>query len=223
MSSEYVFDRDRKARIGMDEVVFCLPKTPEQISEAVTYAQANTERMLFTRLEPEKHAKLPSETRALFNYDERSHIALFGDVPEAEGTTQVAIVTAGTSDMRVALEAQQTLSYYAQASDLYGDIGVAGLWRLLERREKLEHYPIIIAVAGMEGAIFSVLAGLIGNVVIAVPTSTGYGIAAGGHTALASALGGCSQGVVSVNIDNGFGAACAALRMLNALSSMSSR
>lgn len=215
MSSEYVFDKDRVARIGMDEVVFCLPKTPEQISQAVTYAQANVKRMLFTRLEPEKHTQLPDETRAYLSYDERSHMAVFGELPEAQKEVQVAIVTAGTSDMRVALEAQQTLGYYAQASDLYGDIGVAGLWRLLDKKETLAAYPIIIAVAGMEGALFSVLSGLLGSAFIAVPTSTGYGIAAGGHTALASALGGCSQGVVSVNIDNGFGAACAALRILN--------
>ena len=203
----------------MDEVVFCLPKTPEQIAEAVTYAEANVERMLFTRLESGKYAQLSDSVRGLLSYDERSHIAIFGDVSESQEAARVAIVTAGTSDIRVALEAQQTLSYYGQASDLYGDIGVAGLWRLLERQETLAAYPIIIAVAGMEGAIFSVLAGLFGNIVIAVPTSTGYGVAAGGHTALASALGGCSQGVVSVNIDNGFGAACAALRMLNVFAS----
>lgn len=215
MPSEYVFDTGRQARIGMDEVVFCWPKTPAQIAAAVSYAEAHTERMLFTRLEPTQHAQLPETTQNLLTYDERSHVAVFGSLPESQGAAQVAIVTAGTSDMRVALEAQQTLRYYARASNLYTDIGVAGLWRLLDKKEVLAEYPIIIAAAGMEGAIFSVLSGLVGSVLIAVPTSTGYGIAAGGHTALASALGGCSPGVLTVNIDNGFGAACAALRMLN--------
>ena len=94
-------------------------------------------------------------------------------------------------------------------------MGVAGLWRLLERRQAIATHPVVIAVAGMEGAIFSVLGGLIGSTLIAVPTSTGYGVTAGGEIALGSALGSCAPGVVAVNIDNGYGAACAALRVLN--------
>ena len=202
----------------MDEVVFCLPKTPAQIDEAVTYARENTERMLFTRLEPHKHAQLTQASLASLIYDPASHTAVFGAASKLEGEPRVAIVTAGTSDRQVALEAQQTLRYYGKPSELYSDIGVAGLWRLLERQETLATYPVLIAVAGMEGALFSVLSGLVGSSIVAVPTSTGYGVAAGGRTALESALGGCGPGVVAVNIDNGFGAACAALRMLNAFS-----
>ena len=218
---DYVFDADRKARTGIDEVVFCLPKSVEQISQAVRYAQDNVEQMLFTRLELAKYQALSEDLSSVLDYDALSQTAIYGKqvLVEETNTTkpQIGIVTAGTSDLAVAHEAKRTLHYYEKTSDLYSDIGVAGLWRLLEKKDTLASYPILIVLAGMEGAIFSVLSGLVANVIIAVPTSTGYGVAAGGRTALESALGGCSPGVVTVNIDNGFGAACAALRMLNVL------
>jgi NCAIR mutase (PurE)-related protein len=130
-------------------------------------------------------------------------------------TARVAIVTAGTSDMAVAAEAMRTLAFAGEASERHVDLGVAGLWRILERREHLATFPIIIVIAGMEGSLFSVLGGLVGSVVIAVPTAVGYGATAGGRVALASALGGCAPGLLTVNIDNGYGAASAALRILN--------
>jgi len=223
---DYVFDVERKKRTGIDEVVFCLPKTVGQISQALSYAKDNVEQMLFTRLSAEKYQQLPEELAALLDYDALSNTAIYGKQTQFEETStvkpQIAIVTAGTSDLAVAHEAKRTLDYYGKASDLYSDIGVAGLWRLLEKVETLATYPVLIVLAGMEGAIFSVLSGLVSNVIIAVPTSTGYGVAAGGRTALESALGGCSPGVVTVNIDNGFGAACAALRILNVLDAQKS-
>jgi len=220
---DYVFDVERKKRTGIDEVVFCLPKTVEQISQAVRYAKDNVEQMLFTRLSAEKYQQLPEDLAALLDYDALSQTAIFGietlGKANADIKPTIALVTAGTSDLAVAHEAKRTLQYYGKASDLYSDIGVAGLWRLLEKVDTLASYPVLIVLAGMEGAIFSVLSGLVSNVIIAVPTSTGYGVAAGGKTALESALGGCSPGVVTVNIDNGFGAACAALRMISLLDS----
>lgn len=218
---DYVFDSERKKRTGIDEVVFCLPKTVEQISQAVRYAKDNVGQMLFTRLSAEKYQQLPEDLAALLDYDVLSQTAIFGidtlSKANADIKPTIALVTAGTSDLAVAHEARRTLQYYGKVSDLYSDIGVAGLWRLLEKVDILASYPVLIVLAGMEGAIFSVLSGLVSNVIIAVPTSTGYGVAAGGKTALESALGGCSPGVVTVNIDNGFGAACAALRMLSLL------
>jgi len=98
-------------------------------------------------------------------------------------------------------------------------VGVTGLWRLTERIEEIRRFPVVIAVAGMEGALFSVLGGLVGATVIAVPTSVGYGVAEGGRLALNSALGSCAPGVLSVNIDNGYGAACAAIRLMNTIGS----
>jgi NCAIR mutase (PurE)-related protein len=126
----------------------------------------------------------------------------------------VAVVTAGTSDLPVAHEALRTLAFYGLPARAIADVGVAGLWRLLRHEDELRRYPAVIVVAGMEGALFSVVGGLVRGVVIAVPTSTGYGAARGGETALHAALASCAPGVVVVNIDNGYGAACAAIRVL---------
>lgn len=215
MPSDYVFDRSRGERIGLDEAVFCLHKTPRQIADALSHARAQGARMLFTRLAPEKAELIAEELRGGLDYDPASHTAILGGVPALRTPARIAIVTAGTSDGLVAREAARTLSYYGEGSDIFADIGVAGLWRLLERRDAIARYPLVIAVAGMEGALFSVLGGLVGSVLIAVPTSNGYGVGAGGRPALEAALGGCAPGVVAVNIDNGYGAACAAIRILN--------
>ena len=130
------------------------------------------------------------------------------------GTARVAVVTAGTSDAGPAREAVRTLAFNGHATTLIMDIGVAGLWRLTERVDEIAAHPVVIAVAGMDAALPSVLGGLVGSLVIAVPTSTGYGAARGGETALASCLTSCAPGIVVCNIDNGYGAACAAMRML---------
>ena len=127
---------------------------------------------------------------------------------------RIAIVAAGTSDASAAREALRTLAFEGEAATLIIDVGVAGLWRLAERIDEIRRHRAIIAVAGMEGALFSVLAGLVAAPVIAVPTSIGYGIARHGRTALAAALASCATGLVVVNVDNGFGAAQAALRMV---------
>jgi NCAIR mutase (PurE)-related protein len=126
----------------------------------------------------------------------------------------VAIVCGGTSDMPVAGEALRTLAFEGEAATLLPDVGVAGLWRLTERLEDIRRHRVVIAVAGMEGALFSVLGGLVPCAVIAVPTSVGYGVSKGGRTALNAALASCASGLAVVNIDNGFGAAHVALRIL---------
>jgi NCAIR mutase (PurE)-related protein len=126
----------------------------------------------------------------------------------------VGIVCAGTSDLAVGVEAQRALAFHGVQAPLIGDVGVAGLWRFLDHLEQIAAWRIVIVVAGMEGALFSVAAGQVRGLVIAVPTSVGYGVATGGTTALHSALASCAPGVVTVNIDNGFGAACAALKLL---------
>jgi hypothetical protein len=124
------------------------------------------------------------------------------------------VVCAGTSDLPVAREAARTLHFAGYDAPVIADVGVAGLWRLMQRIDEIRSFEVVIAVAGMEGALFSVLAGLVDAPVIAVPTSVGYGVAHGGHAALHSALASCATGIVAVNIDNGFGAAGAALRLL---------
>jgi hypothetical protein len=117
----------------------------------------------------------------------------------------------------VSREAARTLRYYGTAGVEITDVGVAGLWRLLERIEEIRSVPVVIAVAGMDAALPTVIAGLVPGVIIGVPTSVGYGVAAGGHSALHSMLSSCAPGLAVMNIDNGYGAACAALRVLRAV------
>ena len=216
MPSDLVFDRDRERRIGLPEAVFCAHKSPGQIADAIADAQAHGERRLFTRLDEAQVAALPPELAAALDYDAMSRTGIIGGLPELPAA-RTAIVTAGTSDVRVAAEAQRSLAFAGEAAERHADLGVAGLWRVLERRELLAAMPVVIAVAGMEGALFSVLGGLIGGVLIAVPSSVGYGVAEHGRAALSTALASCSPGVVVVNIDNGYGAAAAALRVLHAI------
>ena len=214
MAPEINLDFDRPERIGLSEAVFCLGKTPAQIAEAIAIAQARDLPLLLTRLEPEAFAALASPVQAALDYDPRSRTAVVGRPRPAEGEPLVAVVTAGTSDLPVGREAQRTLAFYGVAAREIADVGVAGLWRILKHEQELRRYPVVIVVAGMEGALFSVVAGLVGGLVIAVPTSIGYGVARRGETALHAALASCAPGLVTVNVDNGYGAACAAIRAL---------
>jgi pyridinium-3,5-biscarboxylic acid mononucleotide synthase len=216
MAPEVNFDFQRRARIGLSEAVFCLGKTPEQIGEAIKLAQAHRVALLLTRLAPETFATLPPPAQASLDYDPASRTAIVTPWRPTKAEPALAVVTAGTSDLPVAREALRTLAFYGVPAREITDVGVAGLWRILKHEEELRRYPAVIVVAGMEGALFSVVGGLVGGVVIAVPTSTGYGVARGGETALHAALASCAPGVVTVNIDNGYGAACAAIRVLGA-------
>jgi NCAIR mutase (PurE)-related protein len=212
MPNHISMDWQREARTGIAEAVFCAGKTPGQIGQIVHLAREGDRRLLLTRLEHEQLHCLDAVAREALDYDAPSRTAMLGG-PAPEAASDVAvIVCAGTSDLPVALEARRTLAFYAVAAPLIGDVGVAGLWRLLDRIEEIKAFPVVIAIAGMEGALFSVLAGAVPGLVIAVPCSVGYGVAQGGMTALHSALASCAPGVVTVNIDNGFGAACAALK-----------
>jgi NCAIR mutase (PurE)-related protein len=215
--SDITFDFQRRERIGLGEAVLCAGKSPQQIGEAIALARARHASLLLTRLAPEMLTRLAPGEQASLDYDPRSRTAVLGGAlrkPRSE--VQVAVVTAGTSDLPVAREAIRTLAFYGVAAREIADVGVAGLWRILMHEDELKRYPVVIVVAGMEGALFSVVAGLVGGVVIAVPTSTGYGAARHGETALHAALASCAPGVVTGNIDNGYGAASAALRALRA-------
>jgi hypothetical protein len=212
MHTEVRFDYAREARTGLPEAVLCSGKTTRQLRQLLDDAAARRHPVLLTRLSQSQRDELPHP----LDYDPLSRTAWSGACAPLHGPARIAIVTAGTSDLAVAREASRSLRFFGLASDEIADVGVAGLWRLLDQVEALRRYPLVIAVAGMEGALFSVLAGLLPSGLIAVPTSIGYGTARGGETALAAALCGCGQGVTVVNIDNGFGAACAARRMVAA-------
>lgn len=214
MPSDYLFDHARGERLGLEEAVLCSHKSPEQIVAAIDDAMALGRPRLFTRLDAARYAALPADRQAALDHDGLSQTAVLGTVPALTSPPRVAVVTAGTSDKWIAMEAMRTLAYHGQGATLFQDLGVAGLWRLLRHEAEIAAYPVVIAVAGMEGALFSVLAGLVPGVVIAVPSAVGLGVAAAGRVALDSALASCAPGLVTVNIDNGYGAASAALRFL---------
>jgi len=217
MTGEFKLDFERGARIGLDEALFCEGKTVDQISAIVDAVRARSGRMLLTRLDGTKHQALTARYGAELDYDPLSRTAIFGRPVEALPRAPVAIVMAGTSDLAAGREAARTLAYAGCPYREYTDIGVAGLWRLLERIEEIRSSPIVIVAAGMDAALVSVLGGLVSSAVIALPTSVGYGVAAGGATALHASLASCAPGITAVNIDNGYGAACAALRISGAI------
>ncbi len=212
--SDIEFDWQREQRTGIAEAVLCTGKTLTQLVTIVTDANERKASLLLTRLDQNLAAQLLEISIGNFQWIEAASVAVLDNGLPESVTSDCLIVTAGSSDMPVALEAQQTLKFYGVNVSVLADCGVAGLWRLTDQLSRLRRAPVIIAVAGMEGALFSVLAGLVSSVVIAVPRSTGYGVAEGGHAALSSALASCAPGVVTVNIDNGFGAACAMLKIL---------
>ena len=205
-------DTERRERLGFDEAILCTGKSSEHLTAILE--QAGDGSLLLTRLDAEVLKSLPPALERRIDYEPLSRTGFFGGVAAPAGNVEIAIVTAGTSDVRVSREAARTLAYYGAPCLEISDVGVAGLWRLMERIEEIKRHKIVIAVAGLDAALPSVIGGLVPGLVIAVPTSTGYGAARGGETALFSSLVSCAPGVVVVNIDNGYGAACAALRAL---------
>lgn len=199
----------------MPEAVLCSAKSTDQVVSIVADLVAETtEPRLLTRLTDEQARELVAVHADVIDIDTLSRTAfLRGTLPPRSG--RVVVVAAGTSDASVAAEAARTLEFSGVSAELIVDVGVAGLWRLEARLDEIRSADIVIAVAGMDAALVSVLGGLIGAPIIAAPTSVGYGVATGGSTALSSSLASCAQGVSVVNIDNGFGAACAAIRILN--------
>ena len=214
--TDFQIDWERQRRTGIPEAVLCASKSVSQIEAILLAAVDAGRRLLFTRLEPAVFGALGPDSRGRLNYDPVSGTAWCGPaIMEADLKPGVGIVAAGTSDLSVAAEAARTLAFLGFHAPVIVDVGVAGLWRLVCRLDEVRAHRVVIAVAGMEGALFSVLAGLIDAPVIAVPASVGYGVSAGGMAALHSALASCAPGVLTVNIDNGFGAAVAAIKIIN--------
>jgi NCAIR mutase (PurE)-related protein len=210
-------DLQRHERLGFDEAIFCAGKTALHLAHILDQAAANGLRLLLTRLSAEQLRELPEAHRARIDYEPISRTGYYGAPHDLTGAPRVAVIAAGTSDVYVSREAARTLCYYGQPNVEITDVGVAGLWRLLERIEEIRRMPVVIAVAGMDAALPTVLGGLVPSVVIGVPTSVGYGVASGGEAALGAMLASCAPGLVVMNIDNGYGAACAALRVLRAI------
>lgn len=215
LHKDVLLDFARDARTGLEEAVLCASKSNDHLSAILDQVQAKGRSMLLTRLMPEQFAALSENHRAALDYDSISRTGFFGGTAhELRTETRIAVVAAGTSDIAVSREAARTLRFYGEPVAEISDVGVAGLWRLLERIEEIRKMKVVIAVAGMDAALPTVIGGLVSNVVIGVPTSVGYGVATGGETALHAMLASCAQGLTVTNIDNGFGAACAAMRIL---------
>jgi NCAIR mutase (PurE)-related protein len=209
-----VYDHNRTDRIGMPEAVFCLNKHIDDVVRIVERLDTSgVGPVLFTRMCPEQYEAASSHAHAALDYDPLSQTAYLNGTLAARAA-RVGVVAAGTSDRSVALEAQRTLQFLGISARLHVDVGVAGLWRLLDRVDELRREQVLIVVAGMDAALASVVGGLVACPLIAVPTSTGYGAARDGQTALNAMLASCAQGVVVTNIDNGFGAACGAARIV---------
>ena len=198
-------DLHRKIRQGAAEVIYGVGKTPEQIAGiADTMVAAGQSRILITRMSPEA-AEFVGKNRPL-DYHKDARVGIVGGLPEPDGIGKVVIATGGTSDIPVAEEAALTAQVLGSEVVRLYDVGVSGVHRLLAHMELIMDASVIVAIAGMEGALASVVGGLADCPVIAVPTSVGYGASFGGVAALLSMLNSCASGVSVVNIDNGFGA-----------------
>ncbi len=203
-------DMDRRERTGAPEIIYGAGKTPEQIIGIVKSMISNGEEsVLVTRLDEDKYTEVLkgfTKNNISHKYYEEARALVTGDMKAPDGIGYVAVVTGGTSDIPVAEEACVTLEYLGNEVKRVYDVGVAGIHRLLKREKVLKGATVVIAIAGMEGALASVVGGLVKAPVIAVPTSVGYGANFGGMSALLSMLNSCASGVSVVNIDNGFGA-----------------
>ncbi len=197
-------DMHRKIRSGFPEVIYCEGKPDSYITSIYEKLLKEDGRVFGTRA-TEKQYNLIKQTIPDIEYDPVSRI-LKADHTDHEKTGCIAVCCAGTADIPVAEEAAQTAEYFGSAVERIFDVGVSGLHRILSKVESLQSANCVIAVAGMEGALASVIGGLVSNPVIAVPTSVGYGASFGGMSALLTMINSCANGVAVVNIDNGFGA-----------------
>jgi NCAIR mutase (PurE)-related protein len=223
-------DHTRWQRTGIAEAVYAPGKSPAQCAAAIAGLLAGTDEgpVLLTRAEPAQAAaavaKSPGATCTAVREDaDGASSSILTWRPLGPRPGRALVLTAGTSDLPVAREASAVLEAYGHTTTVIVDVGVAGLHRVLAQQERLTEADVVVVVAGMEGALASVVTGMTRAPVIAVPTSTGYGSGLEGMTALLGMMASCSPGVSVVGIDNGFGAACAAVRVLAALAREESR
>lgn len=205
-------DLDRRRRLGMVEAVWGADKTAEQILVAARRFGDAGQPLLVTRVDETKARVLRQQLPALC-YHPQAQCITMGALPSTPWQ-RLALLTGGSSDLPVAAEASVALACHGVEAELVADVGVAGLHRLMSRLDQLARFPLLIVCAGMEGSLPTVVAGLLPQPVIAVPVSVGYGVGAGGRAALQGMLASCAPGLCVVNIDNGYGAAMAALRIL---------
>ena len=214
MNLDIRYDFGRRKRIGLIEAIWGQDKTIEQLKKVAKDVLEKNEIVFITRINEEKAEKL-LEIYPNANYYKQANCLIIGENPDKLVTKKkVAIVSGGSSDLNVSLEAKLALNVYGVYVETFIDVGVAGIHRLFSVIDEINKYDILIVCAGMEGALATVIGGLCSQPIIAVPVSVGYGVSKNGFAALNSMLSSCSPGITVMNIGNGFGAAMAALRII---------
>jgi NCAIR mutase (PurE)-related proteins len=218
MNFDIRFDFQRRERLGLIEAIWGQDKSLDQLKRLAETVLIKNEVVFVTRIDSEKANYLLELYDDAQFYEEAKCLIIGKNRNKINTNKKVAIISGGSSDLAVTLEAQLALEIYGVNSQSFIDVGVAGLHRLISQLEEINKYDVLIVCAGMEGALATVLGGLLPQPIIAVPISVGYGVSSSGETALNSMLSSCSPGIAVMNIDNGYGAAMAALRIIKSVS-----
>ncbi len=218
MNFDIKFDFQRRDRLGLIETIWGQDKSTDQLERLCRNVLSKNEVVFITRINSEK-ANYLLDLYDDARFHEEANCLTIGKIFNKIITNKkVAIISGGSSDLAVTLEAQLALEIHGVNSQSFIDVGVAGLHRLMSQLEEINKYDVLIVCAGMEGALATVVGGLLAQPIIAVPVSVGYGVSKDGETALNSMLASCSPGIAVMNIDNGYGAAMAALRIIKSIS-----
>ena len=218
MNFDIKFDFQRRDRLGIIEAIWGQDKSIDQLERLSENVLSKNEVVFITRINSEKANYLLDLYDDARFYEEANCLTIGKNLNKVNTNKKVAIISGGSSDLAVTLEAQLALEIYGVICQSFIDVGVAGLHRLMSQLEEINKYDVLIVCAGMEGALATVVGGLLAQPIIAVPVSVGYGVSKDGETALNSMLSSCSPGISVMNIDNGYGAAMAALRIIKSIS-----
>jgi len=218
MNFDIKFDFQRRERLGLIEAIWGQDKSIDQLKRVTEDVLGKNEVVFITRINSEKANNLLNLYDDARFYEEAKCLVIGKNLKKLNTNKKVAIISGGSSDLTVTLEAQIALEIYGVKCQSFIDVGVAGLHRLMNQLEKINEHDVLIVCAGMEGALATVVGGLLAQPIIAVPVSVGYGVSKDGETALNSMLSSCSPGIAVMNIDNGYGAAMAALRIVKSIS-----
>ena len=217
MNSDIRFDFQRKERLGLVEAIWGQDKSIDQLKRLSGNVLGKNEIVFITRINSEKASVLLDLYENARFYEEAKCLIIGENLNKLNTNKKVAIISGGSSDLPVTLEAKLALEIYGVNCQSFIDVGVAGLHRLINLLEEINKYDVLIVCAGMEGALATVVGGLLAQPIIAVPVSVGYGVSKNGETALNSMLSSCSPGIAVMNIDNGYGAAMAAIRIIKSI------
>ena len=218
MNLDIRFDFQRRERLGLIEAIWGQDKSIDQLKRLSENVLGKNEVVFITRINSKKAVELLDLYPNARFYEEAKCLIIGENLNKLNTNKKVGIISGGSSDLAVTLEAQLALEIYGVNCQSFIDVGVAGLHRLINQLEEINKYDVLIVCAGMEGALATVVGGLMAQPIIAVPVSVGYGVSKDGETALNSMLSSCSPGIAVMNIDNGYGAAMAALRIIKSIS-----